>query len=141
MDHARHGRRVRALDGHLERCASPRLGLAAVALTPRRFARTAALGNSKGALAAAYAFIVHSAVLTPTLLIPIADIVKIIDSQPDLAAQLRRVRGGYLKIQGTWMPYEIALRLARRCAVLSCTLSPSRCCLLTGPPALPLVTG
>ena len=39
---------------------------------------------------------------------------KIIDSQPDLAAQLRRVRGGYLKIQGTWMPYEIALRLARR---------------------------
>ncbi|KAH9902401.1 DNA-binding domain of Mlu1-box binding protein MBP1 [Cubamyces lactineus] len=45
-----------------------------------------------------------------------ADIVKIIDSQPDLAAQLRRVRGGYLKIQGTWMPYEIALRLARRVA-------------------------
>ncbi|OBZ72023.1 hypothetical protein A0H81_07376 [Grifola frondosa] len=45
-----------------------------------------------------------------------ADIVKIIDSQPDLAAQLRRVRGGYLKIQGTWMPFEIALRLARRVA-------------------------
>ncbi|KAI0926339.1 hypothetical protein AcW1_008543 [Taiwanofungus camphoratus] len=45
-----------------------------------------------------------------------ADIVKIIDSQPDLATQLRRVRGGYLKIQGTWMPYEIALRLARRVA-------------------------
>ncbi|RPD54799.1 hypothetical protein L226DRAFT_263895 [Lentinus tigrinus ALCF2SS1-7] len=45
-----------------------------------------------------------------------ADIVKIIDSQPDLAAQLRRVRGGYLKIQGTWMPYEIALRLSRRVA-------------------------
>jgi len=45
-----------------------------------------------------------------------ADIVKIIDSQPDLASQLRRVRGGYLKIQGTWMPYEIALRLARRVA-------------------------
>ena len=41
---------------------------------------------------------------------------KIIDSQPDLAAQLRRVRGGYLKIQGTWMPYEVALRLARRVA-------------------------
>ncbi|OJT15078.1 Transcriptional repressor XBP1 [Trametes pubescens] len=45
-----------------------------------------------------------------------ADIVKIIDSHPDLAAQLRRVRGGYLKIQGTWMPYEIALSLARRVA-------------------------
>ncbi|KAI0363854.1 hypothetical protein BV20DRAFT_975148 [Pilatotrama ljubarskyi] len=45
-----------------------------------------------------------------------ADIVKIVDSQPDLATRLRRVRGGYLKIQGTWMPYEIALRLARRVA-------------------------
>ncbi|EIW57981.1 DNA-binding domain of Mlu1-box binding protein MBP1 [Trametes versicolor FP-101664 SS1] len=47
---------------------------------------------------------------------PTADIVKIIDSHPDLAAQLRRVRGGYLKIQGTWMPYEIALSLSRRVA-------------------------
>ncbi|EMD33373.1 hypothetical protein CERSUDRAFT_56772 [Gelatoporia subvermispora B] len=45
-----------------------------------------------------------------------SDIVKIIDSQPDLASQLRRVRGGYLKIQGTWMPYETAVRLARRVA-------------------------
>ena len=44
----------------------------------------------------------------------VADIVKMIESQPDLASKLRRVRGGYLKIQGTWMPYEIALRLARR---------------------------
>ncbi|TCD61343.1 hypothetical protein EIP91_008570 [Steccherinum ochraceum] len=45
-----------------------------------------------------------------------ADIVKMIESQPDLAPQLRRVRGGYLKIQGTWMPYEIAATLARRVA-------------------------
>ncbi|KAJ7183679.1 hypothetical protein C8R46DRAFT_1067619 [Mycena filopes] len=45
-----------------------------------------------------------------------ADIVKMIDSQPELAQVIRRVRGGYLKIQGTWMPYEIALRLARRVA-------------------------
>ena len=37
----------------------------------------------------------------------IADIVKMIDSQPDLAPLIRRVRGGYLKIQGTWMPYEV----------------------------------
>ncbi len=44
----------------------------------------------------------------------LADIVKMVESQPDLAPQLRRVRGGYLKIQGTWMPYEIAMRLARR---------------------------
>jgi hypothetical protein len=36
-----------------------------------------------------------------------ADIVKMIESQPELAPQLRRVRGGYLKIQGTWMPYEV----------------------------------
>jgi len=39
--------------------------------------------------------------------VPIADIVKMIDSQPDLASVIRRVRGGYLKIQGTWMPYEV----------------------------------
>ncbi|KAI9456785.1 transcription regulator HTH, apses-type DNA-binding domain-containing protein [Russula earlei] len=45
-----------------------------------------------------------------------ADIVKMIESQPDLASQIRRVRGGYLKIQGTWMPYEVALRLSRRVA-------------------------
>ncbi|KAG6829001.1 hypothetical protein H0H92_005978 [Tricholoma furcatifolium] len=38
-----------------------------------------------------------------------ADIVKMIDSQPDLAPLIRRVRGGYLKIQGTWMPYEVRL--------------------------------
>lgn len=36
-----------------------------------------------------------------------ADIVKMLESQPDLAPQLRRVRGGYLKIQGTWMPFEV----------------------------------
>ncbi|KAJ7318808.1 hypothetical protein DFH08DRAFT_926744 [Mycena albidolilacea] len=45
-----------------------------------------------------------------------ADIVKMIDSQPELAQVIRRVRGGYLKIQGTWMPFEVALRLARRVA-------------------------
>ncbi|KAJ6543567.1 hypothetical protein DFH09DRAFT_1390749 [Mycena vulgaris] len=47
---------------------------------------------------------------------PSADIVKMIDSQPELAHVIRRVRGGYLKIQGTWMPFEVALRLARRVA-------------------------
>ncbi|KAF7311832.1 HTH APSES-type domain-containing protein [Mycena indigotica] len=45
-----------------------------------------------------------------------ADIVKMVDSQPELARVIRRVRGGYLKIQGTWMPFEVALRLARRVA-------------------------
>ncbi|KAF9651322.1 DNA-binding domain of Mlu1-box binding protein MBP1, partial [Thelephora ganbajun] len=36
-----------------------------------------------------------------------ADIVKMVESEPELAARIRRVRGGYLKIQGTWMPYEV----------------------------------
>lgn len=36
-----------------------------------------------------------------------ADIVKMIESQPNLAPLIRRVRGGYLKIQGTWMPYDV----------------------------------
>lgn len=30
-----------------------------------------------------------------------------VESEPELAARIRRVRGGYLKIQGTWMPYEV----------------------------------
>ncbi|KAJ7053585.1 transcription regulator HTH, apses-type DNA-binding domain-containing protein [Mycena amicta] len=38
-----------------------------------------------------------------------ADIVKMVDSQPELARVIRR-------IQGTWMPFEVALRLARRVA-------------------------
>ncbi|KZV77263.1 DNA-binding domain of Mlu1-box binding protein MBP1 [Peniophora sp. CONT] len=45
-----------------------------------------------------------------------ADIVKMVESVPDLASQIRRVRGGYLKIQGTWMPYKTAAQLARRVA-------------------------
>ena len=44
----------------------------------------------------------------------LADIVKMIDSQPDLAPLIRRVRGGYLKIQGTWMPYEVSHHCRRR---------------------------
>lgn len=70
-----------------------------------------------------------------THLLPLADIVKMVESEPELAARIRRVRGGYLKIQGTWMPYEVgsvitldqrlaahleqvALRLSRRCTSL-----------------------
>lgn len=44
-----------------------------------------------------------------------ADIVKMIESQPELGPHIRRVRGGYLKIQGTWLPYEV-------CRLLSCAL-------------------
>jgi len=40
----------------------------------------------------------------------LADIAKMIESQPNLAPLIRRVRGGYLKIQGTWMPYEVSGR-------------------------------
>ncbi|KAG9013981.1 hypothetical protein FRB95_004350 [Tulasnella sp. JGI-2019a] len=45
-----------------------------------------------------------------------ADVLRMIEAQPELAMQLRRVRGGYLKIQGTWLPFDVALRLARRVA-------------------------
>ena len=46
-----------------------------------------------------------------------ADIVKMLESQPDLTTQLRRVRGGYLKIQGTWMPYEVRILNNHNCIV------------------------
>ncbi|KAL5638034.1 hypothetical protein ACGC1H_002339 [Rhizoctonia solani] len=47
---------------------------------------------------------------------PNVEIVKILESQPDLAGKLRRVRGGYLKMQGTWMARDVAFELARRVA-------------------------
>lgn len=43
-----------------------------------------------------------------------ADIVKLVDNSPDLEPVIRRVRGGFLKIQGTWLPYPIARTLASR---------------------------
>lgn len=43
-----------------------------------------------------------------------ADIVKLLDNSPDLEPVIRRVRGGFLKIQGTWVPFEIARALASR---------------------------
>ncbi|KAK9470536.1 uncharacterized protein V1510DRAFT_270291 [Dipodascopsis tothii] len=43
-----------------------------------------------------------------------ADIVKLVDNSPDLEPVIRRVRGGFLKIQGTWLPYNIARTLASR---------------------------
>lgn len=45
-----------------------------------------------------------------------ADIAKLLDISPQLEPVLRRVRGGYLKIQGTWLPYEVAYGLALRIA-------------------------
>ncbi|KAK9477641.1 hypothetical protein V1514DRAFT_333458 [Lipomyces japonicus] len=43
-----------------------------------------------------------------------ADIVKLVDNSPDLEPVIRRVRGGFLKIQGTWLPFDIAKTLASR---------------------------
>jgi hypothetical protein len=63
-----------------------------------------ALGNSKGERDLASPCVLHLTYMRK----PTADIVKMIDSQPDLAPVIRRVRGGYLKIQGTWMPYEVS---------------------------------
>lgn len=43
-----------------------------------------------------------------------ADIVKLVENEPQLEPVIRRVRGGYLKIQGTWVPFDIAKALASR---------------------------
>ncbi|GAA5865392.1 hypothetical protein JCM8547_005080 [Rhodosporidiobolus lusitaniae] len=45
-----------------------------------------------------------------------ADVVKLIESQPEIAPLVRKVRGGQLTIQGTWLPFEIAETLAKRVA-------------------------
>lgn len=43
-----------------------------------------------------------------------ADIVRLVDNHPELEGVIRRIRGGFLKIQGTWVPYELCRRLAIR---------------------------
>lgn len=44
-----------------------------------------------------------------------ADIVKLLDSTPQqYHPYIKRIRGGYLKIQGTWLPYSLCKILARR---------------------------
>ncbi|KAI8064667.1 hypothetical protein BC940DRAFT_259850, partial [Gongronella butleri] len=43
-----------------------------------------------------------------------SDIVKMVDSNPEL--KVKKVRGGFLKIQGTWIPYDFAYILCRRTA-------------------------
>lgn len=63
-----------------------------------------ALGNHKGKCPEPPLFLVpwpHCRFFL-WILARLADIVKMLESQPDLAAQLRRVRGGYLKIQGQY---------------------------------------
>ncbi|KAI8096346.1 uncharacterized protein BX664DRAFT_323720 [Halteromyces radiatus] len=43
-----------------------------------------------------------------------SDIVKMVDSNPEL--KVKKIRGGFLKIQGTWIPYDFAAILCRRTA-------------------------
>ena len=46
---------------------------------------------------------------------PVVDIVKMIDSQPDLAPFIR-VRSGYMRFQleGTWISYEVSYKSGSR---------------------------
>ncbi|KAI5964685.1 uncharacterized protein KGF55_001754 [Candida pseudojiufengensis] len=44
-----------------------------------------------------------------------ADIVKLLESTPkDYQSYIKRIRGGFLKIQGTWLPIKLCKILARR---------------------------
>ncbi|KAG8932811.1 hypothetical protein FRC02_000495 [Tulasnella sp. 418] len=45
-----------------------------------------------------------------------AELVKMFEHQQDLIPQLRKVKGGFLKIQGTWIPHEAAVTMARKIA-------------------------
>ncbi|MCO5589967.1 hypothetical protein L7F22_043936 [Adiantum nelumboides] len=44
------------------------------------------------------------------------DIVRQVEAVPELESLCRRIRGGFLKIQGTWVPYKLAYELCRRVA-------------------------
>lgn len=43
-----------------------------------------------------------------------SDIVKMVDSNPELGT--KKIRGGFLRIQGTWIPYDYAQLLCKRTA-------------------------
>ncbi|GAA6061066.1 hypothetical protein JCM10212_000109 [Sporobolomyces blumeae] len=45
-----------------------------------------------------------------------ADVVRLIESQPTIAPVVRKIRGGILDIQGTWLPFEVSRKLAQRVA-------------------------
>lgn len=55
-----------------------------------------------------------------------ADIVKLLESTPKEYQQyIKRIRGGFLKIQGTWLPFKLCKILARRfCYYLRYSLVP-----------------
>lgn len=41
-----------------------------------------------------------------------ADLPKMFERFPSLLGEIKRIRGGYLKIQGTWLPFNLARKLA-----------------------------
>lgn len=41
------------------------------------------------------------------------DIVKLVENFPNLSNLVKRVRGGFLKIQGTWLPFDVVKNLAK----------------------------
>ncbi|ORX90224.1 DNA-binding domain of Mlu1-box binding protein MBP1, partial [Basidiobolus meristosporus CBS 931.73] len=43
-----------------------------------------------------------------------SEIAKLIDSNVELSGEVKKIRGGFLKIQGTWLRYERAYELARK---------------------------
>ncbi|PWN51223.1 DNA-binding domain of Mlu1-box binding protein MBP1, partial [Violaceomyces palustris] len=45
-----------------------------------------------------------------------ADVVRLLEASPELEPVVRKIRGGFLKIQGTWLPFDVALNLSRRTA-------------------------
>ena len=54
-----------------------------------------------------------------------ADILRLIDTHPELDGVIRRIRGGYLKVQGTWMPFDLAQKVAlRTCFAIRYELTP-----------------
>ncbi|BFZ54994.1 hypothetical protein PYCC9005_002032 [Savitreella phatthalungensis] len=42
------------------------------------------------------------------------DIVRLVDAHPELEGVIQRIRGGFLKIQGTWVPFDLCKTLAQR---------------------------
>ena len=98
MDYDGHRRWLHPMDRHLERYGT---------VTLRRFDDSNRNSSCSPRQFQRYAYSSIRWVRLLTMNFRPADIVKMIDSQPDLAQVIRRVRGGYLKIQGTWMPYEV----------------------------------
>ncbi|ORY07622.1 DNA-binding domain of Mlu1-box binding protein MBP1, partial [Basidiobolus meristosporus CBS 931.73] len=43
-----------------------------------------------------------------------SEIAKLVDSNPELSREVKKIRGGFLKIQGTWLPFDQAYELARK---------------------------